>query len=124
TAGAVWPLPEGGLPGGAPPLHGRADARIGLPRGDAPAGAPEAGWASVDSEWPAWTGRWNREPRAGLVLPREPGRDGGSLMRTWLVTGGSGFLGRHVLTALSTAGSPATRVAALGRTQPRGVADD
>jgi GDP-4-dehydro-6-deoxy-D-mannose reductase len=41
-------------------------------------------------------------------------------MPTWLVTGGSGFLGRHLLAALDGIG-PAIEVVAMGRNRPRGV---
>jgi GDP-4-dehydro-6-deoxy-D-mannose reductase len=39
-------------------------------------------------------------------------------MRVWLVTGGSGFLGRHVLSALSGGSAPWAEVFAVGRTRP------
>lgn len=43
-------------------------------------------------------------------------------MATWLVTGGTGFLGRHLLAALGAAASPSDRVVALGRRPPDGGA--
>ncbi len=36
-------------------------------------------------------------------------------MSTWFVTGGSGFIGRHVLNDLAEGGSPASRLVALSR---------
>jgi GDP-4-dehydro-6-deoxy-D-mannose reductase len=39
---------------------------------------------------------------------------------TWLVTGGSGFLGRHVLSALADASERGIRVVVLGRRHPGG----
>jgi GDP-4-dehydro-6-deoxy-D-mannose reductase len=49
----------------------------------------------------------------------------GSDMSVWLVTGGAGFLGRHVLSVLSKPGSPAARVIAIGRRAPEDwCADD
>lgn len=48
-------------------------------------------------------------------------------MATWLITGASGFLGRHVLEILqlemARGGRPADRIVALGRTRPAGVPD-
>jgi GDP-4-dehydro-6-deoxy-D-mannose reductase len=41
-------------------------------------------------------------------------------MPTWLVTGGSGFLGRHLLATLEGLG-PSIQVVALGRNRPPGV---
>ncbi|MDB5349752.1 MAG: nucleoside-diphosphate-sugar epimerase [Planctomycetota bacterium] len=39
---------------------------------------------------------------------------------TWLITGGTGFLGRYVLSALADSSRPANRVVALGRHHPGG----
>jgi GDP-4-dehydro-6-deoxy-D-mannose reductase len=41
-------------------------------------------------------------------------------MPKWLVTGGSGFLGRHVLDALASDSTPGTRVIVVGRRRPGG----
>src|SRR5207248_1387059 len=41
-------------------------------------------------------------------------------MRTWLVTGGSGFLGRHLLGALGEGTPEGVRVLAMGRRPPVG----
>src|SRR4051794_31641755 len=41
-------------------------------------------------------------------------------MPVWLVTGGSGFVGRHLLQALTSAPDPDRRVIALGRRCPGG----
>jgi GDP-4-dehydro-6-deoxy-D-mannose reductase len=45
-------------------------------------------------------------------------------MTTWLVTGGSGFLGRHLLAALERCARPGTRIVALDRRPPEDVPPD
>ena len=73
---------SGRLPARPPPLHARADARRGLSR-------PRRGCSG------------------GVAVPDS--RSEARPMPVWLVTGGSGFLGRHVLAALGDRGRPASR---------------
>lgn len=40
-------------------------------------------------------------------------------MRTWLVTGASGFIGRHVMAELRTQADPGCRIVGCGRVRPR-----
>ena len=42
-------------------------------------------------------------------------------MSVWLVTGGTGFLGRHVLQTLASQGVPAGDVVTMGRRRPPGA---